>query len=160
MINWNLFRSLGIGRDDLDAIQNSAKQINLNLLVSNQGTGSLEKDHNDYMSELNIIHLQMNKNLESVCLLLVENIEAPMCVFKCELGELITYGLEDKKMDSQNQAAFTMLRKLRSKLENDIYQLELQAINISNKKNNIKTILNKMISLEGDRKLKSAFSAL
>ena len=72
------------------------------------------KDKSDHMADLNIIHLQMNKNLEWVCLLLVENIDAPLCLFKCELGELISYGLGDNKTDAQNQAAFAMLELLRS----------------------------------------------
>lgn len=110
------------------------------------------------MSELNIIHLEMNKNLESVCLHLVENDDVPLYLFKCELGELISYGLEENRIDAQNFAAFALLKTLRSKLENDLYQLDRQSMEILAKKNAIKTILVKMDSLEDGRKLENAFA--
>lgn len=141
-----------------------AKQIDLNnfeqLRAASLKTVNLDlpRDSNDYMTELNVIHLAMNKNLESLCLLRVENVDVPLYLFKCELGELISYGLGSRISDAQNTAAFAILKNLRSKLENEIYQLDRQSKEILAKKNNIKTILAKMDSLEDGRKLEDAFA--
>lgn len=119
------------------------------------------EDRSDYMRELNEVHLIMNKSLASICLIAVEHVEQPMYLFKCELGyEFKSFGLDSNKNDAENKAAKKVLKNIRTKLENDIYELDKQAISIKIKKKNINEILDKMDQFEDEHKIKIFKSSL
>ena len=95
------------GNDDLSAIEKAAKQFSLNIDGSkDEGASNFENNGIDYYNILNQIHLKTRKEFKSSCLLSNEEDRRSLFLCKCQLGEFISYGLDESIVFSQNAAAF------------------------------------------------------
>lgn len=122
----------------MDAINKASAQFDqnfdLNAYNCMAGNQDLENDGIDYYQILNQLHLQTRKEFKSSCLLSIEEDERSLFLCKCQLGEFVSYGLDESIRFSQNAAAHEILKKLRSSLSDEIDELDKQLNEIGAKK--------------------------
>ena len=134
----------------MEAIERAAVQFDLNAYNRKEGNPHFEKDCVDYYYMLNQLHLKTRKEFKSSCLLSIEEEGRSLFLCKCQLGEFISYGLEESIACSQSAAAKEILVKLRKDLNDEIDELTKTLEEIESKRKEKLDLINSM-DVEMDR---------
>ena len=89
---------------------------------------SSDEEGSHKVVQLHELHQQLDKKLEFTCLSQSGPAQDPLFVFKCQFGDLITYGLAKNKKSSKNKSAIKMLDKLNESVQ--IENVKIQTYNL------------------------------